>query len=189
MSLEPPSEGVHDTLEALIASVNSHSGPQGYAVVKAHTKTPKDDLIQKVFLRCDWGGKHVVTVREHNRKRATGTWLVNWSFSATRVQMEDGWFLAVQNPEHSHGPTRVGSHPVLRKLTMRRCGLPLQSKFRHFASLLAALVNLPWRRPWNSITNSFWLQQFNRHVRRPFLRQWDYHAVTLYRSDYFMVKP
>jgi len=53
--------------------------------------------------------------------------------------MEDGWFLAVQNPEHSHGPTRVGSHPVLRKLTMRRCGLPLQFKIPAFRLLIGRI--------------------------------------------------
>jgi len=54
MNLEPPAEGVYNTLEDLVAAVNQHAGPQGYAVVKCHSKRyPKDGLIHKVTFWCD----------------------------------------------------------------------------------------------------------------------------------------
>jgi len=82
MALESPAEGVYDTIEDLIVSVNKHAGSQGYAVVKCHSKRyPKDGLIHKVTLRCDRGGKYVKTVNDTYRKRwTTGTRLQECPF-------------------------------------------------------------------------------------------------------------
>jgi len=54
MYLKPPTEGVYNTLEDLITAVNKHAGPQGFAVIKYHSKRYlKNSLIHKIIFQCD----------------------------------------------------------------------------------------------------------------------------------------
>ena len=80
MNLEPPREGTHKDLKALIKYVNAHAGPQEYAVIKEHSKKYKDGKTHKVNLRCDQGGVHKEVISQAHRKRATGTQLTECPF-------------------------------------------------------------------------------------------------------------
>ncbi|KAL9601297.1 MAG: hypothetical protein Q9219_002592 [cf. Caloplaca sp. 3 TL-2023] len=56
MTLQPPpTDTLHPTLDALIASVNAHAKHQGYAVAKARSKA-RSGTVVKVNLRCSLGG-------------------------------------------------------------------------------------------------------------------------------------
>lgn len=119
MSLASPSDDqIFFTLEDLIISVNTHVGPEGYAVVTARSKKSELGIKRKVWLRCDRGGRNRVS-RERDR-RHINTRIIDCQFKVTALRNGENetWALEVVNSHHNHDASLAESHSALRKLTM-----------------------------------------------------------------------
>jgi hypothetical protein len=112
-------DAVYLSLEALILAVNTHVGPQGYAVVKQRIKkNPKIDQVIKIYLRCDRGGKPKLKSHEQKRKHSS-TRLVKCSFSCFALDKIDvSWILVVRDFSHNHPLIIERAHFALRKLAI-----------------------------------------------------------------------
>lgn len=119
MNLTPPPEGeLYSSLESLVAAINEHAGPEGYAVVIARTKNNKKGEKRKAWIRCDRGGKHK---GPYGQKRIHGSSRLSecpLKITAKKIENEHHWMLTVEDPFHNHTPTLPGSHPALRKLAL-----------------------------------------------------------------------
>lgn len=95
MPLTPPPDALFASLESLLASARAHAADHGFAVTTLRSKKNKADVLYKVWLKCDRGGKYRTRgLTEEARTRLTASRCIECPFSAIAKQSETGeWIL------------------------------------------------------------------------------------------------
>ncbi len=119
MDLAPPPVGeLYVSDEKLIVATNTWAEAHGYALVVSRSKKNKRGIKDKIWLRCDRGGKPGGTGGQ--KRLHAGSRLNECLFKAIGKWslVEAGWMLRIEDPAHNHEPTLPESHPALRKLAL-----------------------------------------------------------------------
>ena len=117
--LPPPVQGPYDSLDGAIASLNVWAALQGYAIVKSHTKTYKEQPY-RAYIGCDRRGrprKAPVEPLRQGASRATGC-----PFSGLFRYDEGLWSLELRVVTHNPPPSDPIAHPTHRRLPPEALG-------------------------------------------------------------------
>jgi len=134
MDLAPPPVGeLYVSHEELIVAANTWAGAHGYALNIKRSNINKRGIKDKIWLKCDRGGKCTSPVGQ--KRLHAGSRLIECPFKAIAKWSHDGagWLLRIEDPAHNHDPTLPGSHPALRKLALTnqiKDGIANQSRAR-----------------------------------------------------------
>ena len=103
-------------LSALINAVNEHVEAEEYAIVRIRIKTFKKRVVKKCVFKCD--RENEAKNNHATDKRFDFFRLIDCSFSAIALLIENEWQLTIRNDTHNHEIILRDAHLVLRKMTM-----------------------------------------------------------------------
>lgn len=143
----PPDDFEYTSRDALIRDLQAFAQPHGYAFVirrsikfknGPHVGTP-----QKVYLRCDRGGKQRQPRGRNRRYGASRLTDCPCKIIAKRTPATDRWHFQVESAYHNHEGSTASSHPSLRGLQITRdLKKIVKSKDKHGATPAQTLAEL-----------------------------------------------
>ena len=104
------------SLSALINAINEHVEAEEYAIVRIRIKTFKKRVVKKCVFKCD--RENEAKNNHATDKRFDFFRLIDCSFSAIALLIENEWQLTIRNDTHNHEIILRDAHLVLRKMTM-----------------------------------------------------------------------